>query len=355
MRRAIKPRSRGLDFGGGTLDSRPMIGRILRFLFKALGLLVALVILILIGLRIAAWSREDGAAMPPREQMVATPLGGVAAQVAGPEGGTPILLVHGTAGWSGFWRNVSAHLAARGFRVIAVDLPPFGYSDHDPQARYDRTSQAARLAAVLERVAGRPAIVVGHSFGSGAAVELALRRPALVSRLVLVDAALGTIDPAPRDRGQTGWLLGQSWIAQPVTSATMTNPMLIGRLLRSMLARKDAADAWIETIQQPMRRSGTTAAYAAWLPTLLADDDDGWSRRGAGLRRIAMPVHLIWGEADSVTPIAQGEDLARLMRAASFARLPGVGHIPHIEDEAAFLAALDAATGGTTVAGPLAP
>jgi pimeloyl-ACP methyl ester carboxylesterase len=39
--------------------------------------------------------------------------------------------------------------------------------------------------------------------------------------------------------------------------------------------------------------------------------------------------------------------LARLVRARSFARLPGVGHIPHIEDEAGFLAALDAAVGGT--------
>lgn len=321
------------------------VGRAIRWTTRIAGGILLVLILILAGLRIAAWSREGGAAMPTQEQMVATPLGGVAVQLAGPEGGTPILLVHGTAGWSGFWRNVSAHLAARGFRVIAVDLPPFGYSDHDPQARYDRTSQAARLAAVLERAAGRPAIVVGHSFGSGAAVELALRRPALVSRLVLVDAALGTIDPAPQDRGPTGWLLGQGWIAQPVTSATMTNPMLTGRLLRSMLARKEAADAWIGTIQQPMRRSGTTAAYAAWLPALFADDDGGWSRRSAGLRRIAMPVHLIWGEADSVTPIAQGENLARLMRARSFARLPGVGHIPHIEDEAGFLAALDAAIG----------
>jgi pimeloyl-ACP methyl ester carboxylesterase len=78
---------------------------------------------------------------------------------------------------------------------------------------------------------------------------------------------------------------------------------------------------------------------------LFVTDDASLSRRSANLRAIAMPVHLIWGEADSVTPIAQGEYLARLLRARSFARLPGVGHIPHIEDEAGFLAALDAAIG----------
>jgi pimeloyl-ACP methyl ester carboxylesterase len=266
-------------------------------------------------------------------------------QVSGPADGTPVVLVHGTAGWGGFWRNVSAHLAGRGLRVIAVDLPPFGYSAHDPQARYDRASQAARLAAVIQRVAGKPAIVVGHSFGSGAVVELALRSPADVRRLVLVDAALGGFDPPPASPGLADWALGQGWIARPITSAVMTNPMLTDRLLRSMLAREEAAAPWVATIQQPMRRRGTTAAYAAWLPTLFAADDGGLSRRSAELRLMTVPVALIWGEADTVTPIAQGEEIARLVRARSFARLPGVGHIPHIEDEAGFLAALDAALG----------
>jgi pimeloyl-ACP methyl ester carboxylesterase len=323
-----------------------MVSRILRFSLKTFGVLLALIVLTLVGFRIAASLRETETAMPASSRMVPTPLGGVAVQMTGPETGPPILLVHGTAGWSGFWRNVSAHLAARGWRVIAVDLPPFGYSEHDGQARYDRASQAARLASILEQTAGRPAIVVGHSFGAGAVVELALRAPARVRSLVLVDAALGALDPAPQGRGATGWAMGQSWVAQPVASASLTNPMLTGWLFRLLLARKEAAAPWLETIQQPMRREGTTAAYAAWLPALLTADDGGMSRRSSNLARIAAPVSLIWGEADTVTPIAQGETLARLMRARSFARLPGVGHIPHIEDEAGFLAALDAAIGG---------
>ncbi len=322
-----------------------MIARAFRLALKTAGVLLALLLLALIGFRIAAGLREDETARPPDSRMVATPFGAVAVRLAGPEDGPPVLLVHGTAGWSGFWRNVSAHLAARGHRVIAVDLPPFGYSAHDPEARYDRASQAARLARVIRRVSARPATVVGHSFGSGAAVELALREPAIVSRLVLVDSALGAIDPPAAGPGAAQRALGQSWIAQPLTAATMTNPMLTGRLLRSMLARREAADAWIDTIRQPMRREGTTAAYAAWLPELFVGNDASLSRRSANLRLIAMPVHLIWGEADTVTPIAQGENLARLMRARSFARLPGVGHIPHIEDEAGFLAALDRALG----------
>lgn len=318
-----------------------MVGA-LRIVGKALLWLVALVLLLLVLFRIAAEIRETDRDVPPGSRLIPTSLGAVAVHESGPAAAPPILLVHGTAGWSGFWRNVSAHLAGRGWRVIAVDLPPFGYSERDPQARYDRSAQAARLAEVLEQAADAPAVVVGHSFGGGPAAELALRTPARVRSLVLVDAALGELDPPP-GRTAAQRILGIPGIAQPVTSAAMTNPMLTGQLLRSMLARKETARPWVETIRTPMRRKGTTEAYAAWLPNLFLADDGAISRRSAALAAIAVPVALIWGEADTVTPIAQGERLERLMRARSFARLPGVGHIPHIEDEAAFLAALDAA------------
>lgn len=321
-----------------------MIERLVRLVLKGVGWLLGLVVALLLVFRVVAWAGESETARPSQTSMVATPLGRVAVQLSGPEDGRRIVLIGGTAGWSGFWRNVAAHLAARGWRVVAVDLPPFGYSEHDRQGRYDRTSQAARLEAVRAATGGEGAVVVGHSFGAGAALELALRSRG-VSRLVLVDPALGPLDPAPQGGGIAGWALGQNWIAQPVTSASMTNPLLTGRMLRSMLAKTEAADAWVETVRQPMRRRGTTAAYAAWLPALFASDDGGLSFRSAEVRRLRAPLHLIWGEADTVTRIAQGEALAQVVRPASFARLPGVGHIPHIENEAGFLAALDAAIG----------
>jgi len=317
------------------------IGGALRFAWRlALGL-VLVVIAILLLFRVAAAMRERNDAIPASSTLIATPLGRVAVALSGPENGTPVLIVPGTAGWSGFWRDVSIHLAARGYRVIAADLPPFGYSDRDPQARYGRPAQAARLAAVLRTVAvNRPAIVIAHSFGAGAATELALRAPARVRQLVLVDPALGLLDPSA---GAGSGVVLPPIVLQPVVATTLTNPMATSSLLRSMLARKDAAAPWIETIRAPMRRSGSTAGYAAWTPALFAATDAGLSRRSAGLAGMRPPVALIWGEADTVTPIAQGEALARIFRTRSFQRLPGVGHIPHIEDPAQFLAALDRA------------
>lgn len=277
--------------------------------------------------------------MPANLHLIATPLGHVAVDERGPRTGRLVLIVPGTAGWSGFWRDVSAHLAGRGYRVIAVDLPPFGYSEHDAAARYDRQSQATRLATVLAAATRQPAIVVAHSFGGGPATELALSHPDQVARLVLVDGALGELDP--KSAGGVP-LLRSALVAQPLVAATLTNPHAIGALSRSMLARKEAAAGWRETLRAPMRRPGTTAAYAAWLPSLLAADDGTASRRTEALRRMRPAVRLILGEADTVTPIAQVLRLAALFH-APIARLSGVGHVPHIEDPVHFLPALDAA------------
>ncbi len=131
-------------------------------------------------------------------------------------------------------------------------------------------------------------------------------------------------------------------VAQPLVAATLTNPHAIGALSRSMLARKEAAARWREILRAPMRRYGTTTAYASWLPSLLATNDGAPSRRTAELKRLRPPVRLIWGDADTVTPLAQGLRLAHLLH-APITRLHGVGHVPHIEDPAHFLPALDAA------------
>ena len=178
--------------------------------------------------------------------------------------------------------------------------------------------------------------MLAHSFGGGAALELAARHPDQLSRLILVDAALGELDPVPGNGG----MARHATLMQPVIAATLTNPWAIGPLSRSMVHRTAAVRRWRETLRRPMRRPGTTAAYARWLPALLATDDDALSRRSATLRALEVPVALMWGEADTVTPIAQGERLARLMD-APLSRIPDVGHIPHIEDPAAFLEAMD--------------
>ena len=325
---------------GAGVAKRSLIFRIGAGAIEGALALVLFVLVLLIILRVMAAVRETGVETPPQTFRFETPTGAVAARLSGPVDGPPIMLIHGTAAWSGFWRQVADHLAGRGWRVIAIDLPPFGWSGRDPQGRYDRATQAERLAAVL-RTQSKKAVVVGHSFGAGAATELVLRHPDELNGLVLVDAALGQFDA--QGEGATANALGFRPLSEAVTSAAVTNPAALEPLLRSMIARKDQASAWVPVLREPMQREGTTSAYAAWLPNLFSKDDGGLSRRSENLRKIAVPVSLIWGEADTVTPLDQGKHIAELTRARSLKVLPGVGHIPHIEDPKAFLAALDGA------------
>ena len=301
-----------------------------------LALVLFLIVLLLILRAQAAW-REGDAPAPADTTYFATPAGKVAARVTGPADGVPVVLIHGTAAWSGFWSEVADHLAQRGWRVVAIDLPPFGWSGRDPNARYDRTTQAERLSAILSTL-GKPAVVVGHSFGAGAATELALRHPSQLRGLVLVDAALGELDPQSEPPLANVMRFGP--VAQLATAAMVTNPNALEPFLRSMIARKETARRWVPVLRQPMVREGTTSAYAAWLPNLFARQDQALSRRSANLRAVKPPVAIVWGDADTVTPLDQGRRLQHLTRARSLLILPGVGHIPHIEDPEAFRAAL---------------
>jgi pimeloyl-ACP methyl ester carboxylesterase len=116
-------------------------------------------------------------------------------QEVGPESGQVVLLVHGTGAWSEIWRSTLERLAAAGYRAVAVDMAPFGYSEQPAAGDYTTASQGRRLAALVESL-GSPVVLVGHSFGARATVEAAMLAPERLRALVLVDAALGLHDAA---------------------------------------------------------------------------------------------------------------------------------------------------------------
>ena len=188
-----------------------MVSNILRWSANGLLVLLLSVVLVIISFRLAASVRETGARaqLAPRTgQLAPTRSGGVFVQEKGPADGIPVVLFHGTAAWSELWRHTSDALAEAGFHVIAVDLPPFGFSDRP--GSYTRQDQASRVSDVLDALKAEPAIIVGHSFGAGAATELAMRYPDRARALVLVDAALGLTAPP----SAAPWVIQPQWICE---------------------------------------------------------------------------------------------------------------------------------------------
>ncbi len=122
-----------------------------------------------------------------------------------------------------------------------------------------------------------------------------------------------------------------------VVATFLTNPLFTRRLLQGFIddpAR--ATDAWVALYQRPLGVEGTTAAVGAWLPALIGPSTGAASENPATYRALTIPVYLIWGERDRITPLAQGEELARLVPGAELTVIKEVGHIPQIEDAAAF-------------------
>ena len=89
----------------------------------------------------------------------------------GPEGGKPVVLIHGWPLSADSWDDVANKLADNGYRAIAYDRRGFGRSDQ-PDGGYDYDTLADDLGAVLEEFAGdQPAALVGFSMGGGEVVR----------------------------------------------------------------------------------------------------------------------------------------------------------------------------------------
>ena len=249
----------------------------------------------------------------------------------------PVLLVHGTAAWSGTWFSLIPALQRAGHPVIAVDLPPFGYSDKTTTTDFSRIAQARRLVAVLDAHGVRRAIVVGHSFGGGPALELAMLAPDRVRQLVLVDAALGLQGATPDPSTPACRLLSVRPLRETLLAATASSPLWSKSLLRGFVARKEAVThARLAQYRRPSALHGANAALGAWGWHFACAIDTGASMDAARIRHLSVPTVLIWGARDTVTPLAQARHLQQLLPNAPLHVIDSVGHIPHIEDPAHF-------------------
>lgn len=100
--------------------------------------------------------------------------------------GKPLVILHGLLGSSRNWGGIAGKLGET-HRVMALDMPNHGASPWTEGMDYP--SMAREVSRFIEDHVGGPAAVVGHSMGGKAAMTLALTRPELVERLVVVDIA----------------------------------------------------------------------------------------------------------------------------------------------------------------------
>lgn len=112
--------------------------------------------------------------------------------------GAAILGIHGTPSSALLWEDAARHLASRG-RCVIYDRRGFARSARpDPLPAVDLTDHVEDAAALIDALSAAPAVVIGRSTGGQIALELARRHPGRVRALVLLEAALFTVDPKAR-------------------------------------------------------------------------------------------------------------------------------------------------------------
>src|SRR4030042_265658 len=102
--------------------------------------------------------------------------------------GPPLLLLHGLGGSTFGFRRLIPILSPR-FRLLALDLKGFGYSERPLDGDYSLTAQARLAKDFLDALNIERAAVLGHSLGGAIAMRLAVDFPERVERLILVSSA----------------------------------------------------------------------------------------------------------------------------------------------------------------------
>ncbi|NUP04654.1 MAG: alpha/beta fold hydrolase [Polyangiaceae bacterium] len=234
--------------------------------------------------------------------------------------GPPVVFVHGLVGDFTHFEHVAVRLAARGHRVIGVDLPGCGIS-HKRRDRHDLGSYARDVLTLLDELGIARASLVGHSAGGAIVTEAALRAPSRVSRVGLLSTA--GMRRYPRATKLAARALINRWILE------RTLERLAMPLLDFVFVEKNAyTEKFVrDALDRPVDATSTEMArvMADLVPDLIpASVLD----RAPSLK---MPMLMLWGDADKLVPMESVEWLASRMPHATFKLMPACGHMPMIE------------------------
>lgn len=254
----------------------------------------------------------------------------VAAHLYGAEDGQPVIALHGWLDNAATFSRLAPRL--HGLRIVALDLPGHGHSDHRPAgAGYNIWDYAHDVLQVAEQFGWQRFSLLGHSMGAIVSVLLAGALPDRVERLALIDGVI------------------------PYTGEADTAPQKLGAALKAMLSvddkRKPVYAAFDQAVEARMNGVGAVSREAAerlaqrglmpvpggytWrtdarlmLPSSMRLTD---AHARAFVEQIACPASLVLAEQGLLTQ----PELLEFADSLPFAvqRLPG-GHHLHLDDDA---------------------
>jgi pimeloyl-ACP methyl ester carboxylesterase len=219
------------------------------------------------------------------------------------------VFLHGAGLDHSVWALHSRWFAHNGWSVLAPDLPGHGRSDG--RALRSIAAMADWLAVLLDAAGAGPARLIGHSLGSLVALETAARHPGKVASLGLIGTALPVqVGPALLDAARANGHAAIDMIS------------IWGHGFRAGLGGSPAPGIWMMGAASRLLERARPGVLFADLSA--CNDYDAGLEAAAG---VTVPVTLVFGERDLMTPLKAGKALAAALPNSHTVVLPGAGHM----------------------------
>lgn len=238
--------------------------------------------------------------------------------------GPTLVLIHGfpTSSWD--WQPIWSQLRQH-YRVLAVDMLGFGFSDKPASHDYSLFEQADIVEALLQARGVSDYSVLAHDYGDTVALELLARNPSGLGAVCLLNGGIFMARANPRPiqkalKGPLGPLI-----------ARLMNRAMYGRRLAEVFGpqTQPTAEQLDEFWALAVHNGGTLA-----VPRIIRYMDErleNQSRWNRALGESSRPIRLIVGTQDPVS----GENIAQayeeLVPSPDVVRLQGCGHYPQVE------------------------
>jgi pimeloyl-ACP methyl ester carboxylesterase len=224
----------------------------------------------------------------------------------GPESGFPVVLIHGLGSKAQQdWVALAPYLVRAGYHVYAMDLLGYGRSAKPPEFSYSIREEAKFVESFFDESHLTSVALGGESMGGWIAATVALDRPDLVKRLMLFDSA-----------GMKFQLSFDQAIFTPQTNEQ------VDQLMAEVTPNAPRLPQFVKAdyIRKTKRYGWVTQRALASMTTGADDLDEKFSA-------LKMPLLIVWGKEDAMTPLSLGESMHHAAPQSTLAIYDGCGHI----------------------------
>jgi 2-hydroxy-6-oxonona-2,4-dienedioate hydrolase len=235
-----------------------------------------------------------------------------------------VFMVHGFCGSTFAWRKNCDTLAALNYKVVAVDLPGFGYSERNVKINQSQSNRARLLWDLLKQIDQDDTAgwnIVGHSMGGGTVEAMALMQPGRTRSLTIIDGMVFI-----RNRDLKGaFITASRWgKANKIFVSYARNNIINDRSLTRLLKKAYGYvpdSSLIEAYLKPLRIEGSAESIIS----VFSNADEICKLDASGLAKL--PVMLVWGKKDRILSLQQGKKLQKAVPGIDLKVIPTAHHM----------------------------